>query len=113
MMGSDKSTTSKVTIESRYELLVWGYVRELEKSEALSNIIPSSIYQLIHELYPKAWLLKFIDEYRSKMDLVLSHDNTTVYTKGNRTQRFILCDIEPIREGIHCWRISVNHQCLE
>ena len=92
---------------SKYELLIWGYIRKLEKEESFTNIIPISIYELIHELYPKSWLLRFSDKYKSKKDLILSDNNTKVKTKGNWTQRFILCDVEPIHEGIHCWRISI------
>lgn len=60
--------------------------------------------------------LKFSTEYQSEDGLELREDNYVLVREGiptasyNKYYRWILADMEPVTEGIHCWRVNAKHQ---
>ena len=56
-------------------------------------------------------ILKFSAIYRSNADtndLILLDDRKCVKNTCGRC-RYILADIEPVTNGIHCWRVNVKY----
>ena len=86
---------------TKQKLLVWGYIREVEKVYEIANI-PSEINDIIH-LYQKIcdkWSKKYsskqikIDEFES-MIFAEQDDRSTVFGEA------------VVSEGIFTWRIQI------
>ena len=92
-----------------FKLLIHGYVRRVQKSFKIQ--IPKELFQIISSFYPKAKLLPFSKEYKGKDCLVLLEDDTKLMHQPPRPEcmkhRHALIDIEPLKEGVHCFRVAV------
>ena len=88
-------------------LLVQGFIRIY--SQEFSINIPPEIHQLFFLWFHiTAQILTWNAEYRSMNTIQLSEDK--VLAKRNPVSfqpSYILADIEPVFDGIHCWRIQV------
>eukprot|EP01084_Bolivina_argentea_P211043 359061_1 len=91
------------------KLCVYGYVRTKEKTILRNKYIPDSIKTLLFKFcYDGYQLLKFSNEYQSGC-FNLSNNNTIAIHNNNDTKhKYILCDIEPVIKGIHCWRVFIK-----
>lgn len=89
------------------ELLVSGYCRMvLQKSEALT--LPSELIHLLFEWFHQRFeILKWSEQYRTKDAMKLSDDSRCVTRAQMKVQgyQWILCDVDPVFEGVHCWRL--------
>ena len=70
-----------------------------------SNVSILDIITIIIK-YSKLTKLKFSTAWMSKGSFKLIHDNTMAMKTGKRN-KYILLDIEPVKEGKVCWRVKV------
>ena len=96
------------------ELLVYGYVHE-----PILNVlqIPTEIIEICLKFYMEIYkILQFSDNkelhYISNDGLLLTDNRTCVKRVFDETStfhecRYVLADIEPVTNGIHCWRVQV------
>eukprot|EP01084_Bolivina_argentea_P141969 249450_1 len=60
--------------------------------------------------YSKIEILKFSPQYMSDDGhLELSDDYKCVTHSGSDSHTYILADIQPVTNGVHCWRVQVTH----
>ena len=64
------------------------------------------IITVILDFYPMYERLKFSKTLKSS-DLILS-ENDTILTNADDGHKYAIVDIEPVKSGIHCWRIQVT-----
>ena len=87
------------------KLLTFGYIR----IHKLTTKIPTDIINMIFKFYFETFIiLKFSSKFIEKEELSLSDDDTCVtrvYPTFDR--KYVLVDIDPVQNGIHCWRIQV------
>ena len=87
---------------NRKELLVWGFIRNIEKQFEHLNIIPIEINNLIY-LYQRlydAWSQR----YRSK-DVTIDRNESIVTV--NRNSEITIYGSEVITEGIFIWTVKI------
>lgn len=97
---------------SESKCLVKGYIREnyperITKPYMIpSRMIETCLSLLLDNLYKK---LTFSTKYKSDKGLDLIDDNQCVRKSDNYPRTtWILGDIEPVHDGIYCWRIFVE-----
>ena len=94
-------------IDIKYKHAVAGYIRNMQTSE-----IPESIQLIILLFYHEGIeVMKFSATFRTNGIYQLSDDDkcAKVISTGWNAG-FILADADPVKSGIHCWRIKVKHQ---
>jgi len=69
-------------------------------------------------VYGVAFHIKFSEEFRSRKDLQLSADNHCITKTRDEADPRCTCawtigDIEPVKTGIHCWRVLINNPTQE
>ena len=89
-------------MDHKQELLVWGYVRELEKVYKFSNI-PHEINDIIYSYQRLCdqWSEKHSDEH-----LKLNADKSIVTCQGNHEVSTAYGDTK-VEQGIFEWRIKI------
>ena len=87
-------------------LLTAGYVR----NHKLATEIPKDIINVIFEFHFESFvILKFSSDFIAKKGLLLSDDNISVTRIPPLWERkYVLVDIDPIQNGVHCWRVQVR-----
>merc|ERR1719242_80128 len=93
------------------ELLVFGFCR-IATNEMKDITLPSELIQMFfvwfHEKYQ---ILKWSQKYRTMESMSLSDDDRCVTRKAStdNTYQWIICDAEPVYDGVHCWRLKQNN----
>eukprot|EP01084_Bolivina_argentea_P259936 438818_1 len=94
----------------RFELdqfLLSGYIRE---NAAACAIIPTEIIQMCFSFYHiKCEILQFSVTHKSKRGIMLDLNNTRATLSDVPPYQWILCDIEPVTDGIHCFRFQIHN----
>eukprot|EP01084_Bolivina_argentea_P239197 402050_1 len=100
------------TQQQQDETLVHGYIRKYQKDIHFN--IPNDIIEMIALFYvPIFELLQFVkistisDEDNN---LTLEDNRFLVKSHAYRWNLFVLADIEPIMDGIHCFRVYNKHK---
>eukprot|EP01084_Bolivina_argentea_P239194 402044_1 len=100
------------TQQQQDETLVHGYIRKCQKHIHFN--IPNDIIEMIALFYvPIFELLQFVkistisDEDNN---LTLEDNRFLVKSHAYRWNLFVLADIEPIMDGIHCFRVYNKHK---
>eukprot|EP01084_Bolivina_argentea_P003180 5938_1 len=90
-------------------LLVFGYIRSHEKAKDVT--IPEDIANLCFQFFHLlAEILIFSHEHISATGIKLSMDKTEV-TKKSSSHKYVLTTLDPVFEGVHCWRcLTFNPQ---
>ena len=93
--------------ERKTKLLISGYI----KKQKLSITIPLDIVTVVFQFYFNTFMvLKFSSTFIARGDFILSDDNKCVRRKEpGYARRYVLVDIDPVKTGIHCWRVQVIH----
>ena len=103
-MSTKQNVISGLTQETqeRNELLIRGYIGCKSIPFMIKNIC-IKYFQLEYEI------LKFSEKYKSNEGLKLMDNNRCIKRiwTGYKSNKWILCDTEPIYQGTHCWRIHV------
>lgn len=95
--------TDEYTLQN--EALVHGYI----KQESNDIDIPLDVISLCVLFYLETYeILRFSEKYKSDDGIQLIDDRKCAHKVGSR-HRYVLCDIEPVSEGIHCWRVKVDN----
>eukprot|EP01084_Bolivina_argentea_P239193 402043_1 len=102
------------TQQQKKETLVHGYIRTCQKQ--IHFDIPNDIVEMIGVFYIHIFeLLQFVKIGTDvNNNLILEDNRYLARINGYRWQLFVLADIKPIMNGIHCFRVynkSVNGQC--
>ena len=88
------------------ELLVHGYINR-QITYKLQGI-PTDIMNLFVLFYHIPFqLLSFSTKYKSRDGIIYTENNKCIVRRGVFSHRYVLVDIEPVTEGIHCWRVQV------
>ena len=99
----------KMATETKHEideLLVFGYIRcdiDIDDDEIPMDII--NLCMLFYHLNFE--ILSFSTEFCGQ-DIYQFTQNNQCVTVLESGHNFILADVEPVTQGIHCWRIQVN-----
>ena len=84
------------------ELTVYGYVRTASCMD-----IPIDICRVIYDFYHLLIVvLSFDDKLKSTDGIKLSEDKLCAI--GTVGHRYALTTVEPVFEGVHCWRVLVK-----
>ena len=103
-------------IDEKTKNIVFGYLRHCENTylskETNIGNIPNIIYHICLLFYWN-WIepCKFSQKYRSKNGVIILNENKTVlYKPIARDGKYcwIAIDMDPMENGIHCFRIKVN-----
>ena len=92
------------------EIQVYGYIRQ--QTEAMSLEIPIDIMNICLSFYFETFeMLQFDAKYKSETGIILTDDRKCAKREwiGRDWYRYVMADIEPVREGIHCWRVNVKN----
>ena len=76
----------------------------------MAQFVPNSIKDLIFTIaFDGYQVLKFSKSYQCGKWKLKNNDTIAINTNNKRFKhQYILCDIEPVSLGIHCWRAQVN-----
>eukprot|EP01084_Bolivina_argentea_P272506 463999_1 len=86
------------------ELMVTGYLHKYMKD----TMIPPEIFNLLLLWYHITYkILQFNPEYLTYWGTCKLLDDNKLATRRVTGYASVICDIEPINKGIHCWRIKV------
>ena len=90
--------------KEKEKLLIVGYMRQIN----ITNI-PLDIINLFILFYHATYkILQFSKIYCTQKAYVFSDDNKCVTrSRTSGGMAYIVADIEPVKDGIHCWRIKV------
>ena len=102
----DTTNTSKLRTITEDELLIHGYIKH---QKYLSIPIPIDIINLLLLFYHIEWeMLKFMANTKG---FKLSEDRLCAIKQDKWIIQSIVADIEPVKSGIHCWRVYsfTNH----
>ena len=119
-MGNNKSTSSQPPISAnqahtfltkeKSELLVYGCIRLENKTAKLQ--IPESIIELVLDWYLETFqILQFSDVFCDKKAFKFEEDRKFIIRQPDsvdRGHRFIVADIDPLMDGVHCFRAQVR-----
>lgn len=96
--------------ELQNEMLVYGYVKRESKDFAE---IPLDIINICLLFYMELFeILTFSTEFISDDGIELMDNNKCVMRcddRGMIWHTYAMADIEPVSEGVHCWRIKVQN----
>eukprot|EP01084_Bolivina_argentea_P229575 387437_1 len=100
---------SQVSINHQLRILCNGFLRTINIEEI--EHIPNDICNICVQYYNYSTSLTFSPIYHIKDGFILS-DNNKCCTSGNHSQNhgfgsYILADIIPATNGIHCWRVHI------
>ena len=105
-----KISMDKLNHAQEAEYIVHGYIRRLMIADIPSDIIKMclSFYLLNYQI------LRWSKEYKTNDAGLILFDNDkcvkrTDYVTNQRLYRWILPDIEPVDNGIHCWRVKISN----
>ena len=90
-------------------LLTAGYIRIQKFATEMPTKIPTDIINVIFEFYFETFMvLKFSSTFMAGQGLQLSEDDLSVTRIPPAWDRkYVLVDIDPIHNGVHCWRVQV------
>ena len=89
------------------EYIVHGYIRRMMTD------IPNDIIKICLSFYLLDYqILKWSQEYKTNDEGLILLDNDkcvkrTDYVANDRLHRWMMPDIEPVDNGIHCWRVKI------
>ena len=92
-------------IEETLIIECWYRTNMVDSSISIADISIADIVNIVI-VYLKLRKLKFSKEWMSKDSFILMHDNTMAM-KTIKGDKWILPDIEPVKEGKVCWRVKV------
>eukprot|EP01084_Bolivina_argentea_P240253 403679_1 len=92
--------TTRYSLKGK-ELLTFGYCRLF-----ISLLIPSSIMKLCGQFLQFFEFVPFSKQFKSSL---ISLENDNKIARVSMPRGWILCDMEPVKTGTHCWRIYVNN----
>lgn len=99
--------------DEKSALLVYGCIRS--ENEIYKLHIPDSIIDLVVLWYTDTFqILQFSDEFCDRKAFRFEDDRKLIVRQPesiDRGHRFIVADIEPLMEGIHCFRSQVFAIC--
>ena len=103
-MSKLKQTTSEDSDNAVYQLVIEYWFRT-----AMNNldISLSDIITIIVDYADTFEILTFSKEFMADRAFELQHNNT-IASKVVHGNRWILTDIEPVKDGQVCWRINVK-----
>ena len=94
--------------EAKNESLVHGWIRGQTKTRSVE--FPIDIINICLLFYMEVYeILKFNDQFIAETGIELSDDNKCVTRVKGSYHRSIMADVEPVFEGIHCWRAQVKN----
>ena len=100
-------------LREKENLLVCGYLR-LKCKELKVNDFPPELVNMCFVWYHQRYeILRWSSKYKTNQLLELSDDNRCVTRRdgiiggssGCYNYQWILCDVEPVFSGTHCWRL--------
>eukprot|EP01084_Bolivina_argentea_P081417 147418_1 len=109
---SKKSTTNTVntvmTRKTKDLLTVYGYFHSHYASNNYT-LFPMELIDLCFSFYHIQFeILKFDTKFKRE-EVTFTYGNTCMaeQTTENRRYKWALCDITPVKSGIHCWRYKI------
>ena len=96
----------------KYQLLIYGYIREFERHSHLNQIIPESIFLVIHLFYPRIEDFKW---YKLKHGeaVTIVDDKTITTSRGDEYSKHAVCVSPNIISSDICewyeWEFKVNN----
>ena len=89
------------------EILVHGYIKMESKN---ASEFPLDIMNICLVFYLELFrILRFSDKFISKDGTELRDDNRCAIKSLEFGHNYIMADVEPVFNGIHCWRVQVKN----
>ena len=106
---ADLATT--LLSEKTANILVNGYIRN--ECKKLDISMPDSLLELVFLWFcQKYQILKFSKTHRSEPGFYAFSKNSTMIRKKKGGHSYILADIQPLFEGVHCFRVEVKYNYI-